>query len=314
METKVISGVRQSFTLHFPAEHSPVFSSPGGVRYLKSPGVVLIGQPAVDITGMREFLEGFDPSLGFSSYVDDSIEDLPLGTHLCKTAGQTCYCSWGPGKRTMNAEAKRYILGTPEKDRKDGIVGQGHGSVLEHANYSFFIYGIGRSVTHELVRHRAGCAYSQVSQRYVDGTTLRFVMRPEYHGVTRLEERFYRNIQHAADQYRLITDELAQLQASGKSEILTGDKARDRRKKLQQAAREVLPNSAEAPITFTANARALRHTLEMRASEHAETEIRRLFMIIYRLIVAVEPIIFGDYEVMDLPDGTQCLKTDYEKV
>lgn len=283
--------------LQYPAIHSPVYVIPGGIRYLKHPGVVLIGQTASNIMGMKGFLEGFDPALGFPAYVDDPITSrrvsidpwytIPVspGTHLCKTAGQTCYCSWGPGKRTMNDRATEYIR---------RILAEGHGSVLEHASYSFFIYGIGRSVTHELVRHRSGCAYSQVSQRYVDGTTLRFVMRPEYDGVTKLEQRFFTNIEYAADQYRQNTDELGALQASGESEILTGDKVRQRRNKLQQAAREVLPNSAEAPITFTANARALRHILEMRASEHAETEIRRMAMMVYYLIMRVEPIIFGD--------------------
>lgn len=293
------------FSLRYPRLDAEVFTSPTGLRFLKEPGVVLIAQPAVDITGMRTFLEGFEAELGFPSYVDDPHDGLSNGTHLCKAAGQTCYCSWGPGKRTMNEKAKDYIK---------NILSSGHGSVLEHANYSFFIYGISRSVTHELVRHRAGCAYSQVSQRFVDDTTLRFVMRPEYVGDHELEQRFLSNITHAALQYEKITEILLARQVAGETEILTGEKARDRRKKVQQAAREVLQNAAEAPITFTANARALRHTLEMRASEHAETEIRRLFMKIYRVVVSVEPIIFGDYEVVRLPDGTEALTTPYRKV
>lgn len=286
----------------FPAHHAQVFTTPGGVAYLKEPGVVLIAQTATDISGMRTFLEQFDPDLKFGEYVDDPTP-LPAGTHLCKTAGQTCYCSWG-AKRTMNVDAAKYIA---------NIVESGHGSVLEHANYTFFLYGISRSLTHELVRHRAGCAYSQVSQRYVDDTTLRFVMRPEYDGDSELEQRFFTNIERAAKEYREITDLLMKRQAAG-SEILSGEKKRDERKKHQQAARSVLPNETEAPITFTANARALRHTMEMRASDHAETEIRRLFMKIYRVVVQVEPIIFGDYQVVDLPDGTQCLRTEHPKV
>jgi len=288
--------------LSFPADHVPAFKTPNGVSYVKEPGVVLISQPSVDISGMRGFLEQFNPDLKFGQYVDDPT-NLPAGTHLCKTAGQTCYCSWGE-KRTMNAEASKYI---------GNIIHSGHGSVLEHANYGFFIYGVSRSLTHELVRHRAGCAYSQVSQRYVDDTTLRFVMRPEYDGDPELEQRFFTNIEHSAKEYREITELLMSRQESG-SEILSGEKKRDERKKRQQAARAVLPNETEAPITFTANARALRHTLEMRASDHAETEIRRLFMKIYRIAVQVDPILFGDYLVVKLPDGTECLTTEHPKV
>lgn len=286
----------------FPAIQAEVFRTPGGVPYLKEPGVVLIAQPHADIEGMRAFLKEFSPELNFPDYVDDPT-GLPAGAHLCKTAGQTCYCSWG-AKRTMNAEAKKYIT---------NIVSSGHGSVLEHAAYSVFIYGVSRSLTHELVRHRAGFAYSQVSQRYVDDTTLRFVMRPEYDHDPDLAPRFFQNIERAAKEYREITDTLEKRQESGTG-ILTGEKKRDRRKKVQQAARSVLPNETEAPITVTANARAWRHTLEMRASDHAETEIRRLFMKIYRVLVQVEPIIFGDYEVVQLPDGMECLKTEHPKV
>lgn len=287
----------------FPALHVPAFRTPGGTAYVKEPGVVLIAQPAVNIDGMRGFLEQYNPELKFPEYLDDSRVGVTPGTHLCKTAGQTCYCSWGE-KRTRNDEAKKYLM---------NIIQSGHGSVLEHANYSFFIYGVSRSLTHELVRHRAGFAYSQVSQRYVDDTTLRFVMRPEYDGDPELEQRFFENIDRAAGQYREITDALMNRQSQG-SQILSGEKKRDERKKRQQAAREVLPNSAEAPITVTANVRALRHTLEMRASDHAETEIRRLFMKIYYVLMQVEPIMFSDYEVVKLPDGTECLKTEYRKV
>lgn len=288
--------------LKFPALHAEVFKTLHGIPYLKEPGVVLIGQPAVDIRGMKAFLNQFDSELKFGEYIDDPTP-LPAGTHICKTAGQTCYCSWGV-KRTMNDQAAKYIA---------NIVESGHGSVLEHANYSVFMYGVSRSLTHELVRHRAGFAYSQVSQRYVDDTTLRFVMRPEYDGDTELEKRFFTNIERAAKEYAEITDLLMARQAAG-SEILSGEKKRDERKKRQQAARSVLPNETEAPITVTANARAWRHTLEMRASDHAETEIRRLFMKIYRVLIQVEPIIFGDYQVVDLPDGTQCLRTEHPKV
>lgn len=286
----------------FPALHAAVFKTPQGVPYLKEPGAVVVSQPLVDINALRPFLDQFDPVLRFGEYVDDPTE-VPAGTFLCKVAGQTCYCSWGE-KRTMNDEARKYIA---------NIIESGHGSVLEHANYGLFLYGISRSLTHELVRHRAGFAYSQVSQRYVDDTTLRFVMRPEYDGDPQLAPRFMSNIEHAAKEYREISDILEARQEAG-TEILTGEKKRDRRKKVQQAARSVLPNETEAPVTVTANVRAWRHTLEMRASEHAETEIRRLFMKIYQLLVQLDPILFGDYVVVDLPDGTQCLHTDHPKV
>src|SRR5947209_9432739 len=119
--------------------------------------------------GVAGFLEGFDPSLQFSEYPNDPTK-LPDGAQLCKVAGQVCYMSFG-SKRTFNEQAERYF---------NNLKSSGHGSVFEHASFSLLLYGISRSVTHEMVRHRAGLGFSQLSQRYVSGRMLRFVERPEY--------------------------------------------------------------------------------------------------------------------------------------
>ena len=52
----------------------------------------------------------------------------------------------------------------------------GHGSVLEHAVWSLIFTDVSRSLTHELVRHRAGVGYSQLRQRYVDESVAEFVV------------------------------------------------------------------------------------------------------------------------------------------
>ena len=132
----------------FPAIHSPVYHTPAGTAYLKSPGVVILTRPQTNVRGLGGFLEGFDPGLRFPEYLDDPTE-LPDSSQLCKTAGQLCYASFGP-RRTANENAASYF---------ERLTSAGHGSVLEHASFSFVLYGISRSVTHELVRHRAGAAF-----------------------------------------------------------------------------------------------------------------------------------------------------------
>src|ERR1044071_4233575 len=88
------------------------------------------------------------------------------GERLAEFAGRLCYMSQrNPASRTT-------------RDYLENIKKQGHGSVLEHVNYSVLIEGVSRSLTHELVRHRAGWAYSQLSQRYVDESVADFVMPP----------------------------------------------------------------------------------------------------------------------------------------
>ncbi|MEX0873829.1 MAG: FAD-dependent thymidylate synthase [Actinomycetota bacterium] len=286
----------------FPHLHSDAFHTDAGTPYLKHAGVVLIAKPNVAIEGIRPFLEGFGADLDFSQYLDDPTE-LPPAAKLLKMAGQTCYASFGP-KRTYNENAKRYF---------GNLSSSGHGSVYEHATFSVLCYGISRSNTHEIVRHRAGTAYSQLSQRFVSGKVLRFVERPEYQQHPSLHKRFEERIDRAAKDYEEIAEELLTLQEEGDSRL--GAEARtDRRKRVQQTARSVLPNESETILVMSANVRAWRHMIEMRTDEHAESEIRDLFFRIFLCLRHVEPILFEDYAVQAFADGTHGARTDWRKV
>jgi thymidylate synthase (FAD) len=285
----------------FPAIHSPTYRTPAGTPYLKAPGVVMLARPRTNIAGLAGFLEGFDTDLGFSGYVEDSTP-LPDSSQLCKTAGQLCYASFGP-RRTKNENATAYFK---------RLTSAGHGSVLEHASFSFLLYGISRSVTHELVRHRAGVGVSQISQRYVSGAVLRFVERPEYGDDNELHRLFVERADRAAAEYEAMAERLLERQEGG-SARLSADYKTDARKKVQQTARSLLPNETEAPMIFTGNVRAFRHIIEMRADAHAESEIRNLAVRIYLCLHAVDPILFGDYEIGHLPDGSLTVTTEHRK-
>jgi thymidylate synthase (FAD) len=286
----------------FPALHSEAFHTDAGTPYLKHAGVILIAKPDVSTAGMRPFLEAFGSELDFAQYLDDPTE-LPPAAKLLKTAGQTCYASFGP-KRTYNENAKRYF---------GNLSSSGHGSVYEHATFSALAYGISRSNTHEIVRHRAGTAYSQLSQRFVSGKVLRFVERPEYQQHPSLHKRFEERIDRAAKDYEEVADELLTLQDEG--DALLGAEARtDKRKRVQQTARSVLPNESETILVMSANVRAWRHMIEMRTDQHAESEIRDLFFRIFLCLRQVEPILFEDYAVESYSDGTHGARTDWRKV
>jgi thymidylate synthase (FAD) len=287
---------------NFPAINVPVFKSAQGTPYLTAPGVVLISKPHVDLSGAKNFLEGFDPSLGFASYFDDPTT-LPSGTQLGKIAGQTCYASFG-AKRTMNRDAGRYFK---------NIMESGHGSVLEHANYSFLLYGISRSLSHELVRHRAGFGFSQLSQRYVSGRVLRFVERPEFQDGGKFHQMFLERIDRAYAEYHKLADLLLAEQEKG-TPILSAEAKTDLRKKVNQAGRALLPNETETLMVVTGNVRSWRHVIEMRASDHSELEIRSLAVRVFLCLHQVEPILFGDYQLEELPDGTYAVSTPNRKV
>jgi thymidylate synthase (FAD) len=285
----------------FPTIHSQVHHTGSGTPYLKTPGVVMLAKPQTNVAGLEGFLEGFDPLLRFPEYLEDPTR-LPDSSQLCKTAGQTCYMSFGP-KRTTNENAAAYI---------ERLTSAGHGSVLEHASFNFLLYGISRSVTHELVRHRAGAAFSQISQRYVSGSVLRFVERPEYQEDDELHLAFEERADRAAAEYEAMAGLLLERQEGGTS-MLTADYRTDARKKVQQTARSLLPNETEAPMVFTGNVRALRHIIEMRADAHAESEIRNLALRLFLCLRTVDPILFGDYELGELPDGTYTVSTENRK-
>jgi thymidylate synthase (FAD) len=284
----------------FPAIHSPIHHTRAGTPYLKSPGVVMLAKPQTNVASLAGFLEGFDPKLRFPEYLDDPTR-LPDSSQLCKTAGQTCYMSFGI-KRTTNENAAKYF---------ERLTSAGHGSVLEHSNFSFLLYGISRSVTHELVRHRH-LGFSQVSQRYVSGSVLRFVERPEYQSDEELHRLFEERADGAAAGYEAMANRLLERQEGGAS-MLSADYKTDARKKVQQTARSLLPNETEAPMVCTGNVRALRHIVEMRADAHAESEIRTLAVQIFLCLVTADPILFGDYEIGELPDGTHTVTTEYRK-
>ncbi|WP_228282281.1 FAD-dependent thymidylate synthase [Rubrobacter tropicus] len=285
----------------FPAIHSPVYHTASGTAYLKRPGVVVLTKPQTNVAGLGGFLEGFDPELRFPEYLEDPTE-LPDSSQLCKTAGQLCYASFGP-RRTTNENAGAYF---------ERLTSAGHGSVLEHASFSFVLYGISRSVTHELVRHRAGAAFSQISQRYVSGSVLRFVERPEYQEDEELHRLFEERADGAAAGYEEMAQRLLGRQGEGHA-MLSADQKTDARKKVQQTARSLLPNETEAPMVFTGNVRALRHIIEMRADAHAESEIRGLALRLFLCLRTADPILFGDYELGDLPDGTVTVSTRNRK-
>ncbi|KWX59887.1 FAD-dependent thymidylate synthase [Mycobacterium sp. NAZ190054] len=213
--------------------------------------------------------------------------DADGGAALVEFAGRACYQSWDkPNPRTAtNAAYVRHIIDV------------GHFSVLEHASVSFYITGISRSCTHELIRHRH-FSYSQLSQRYVPEHDSRVVPPPGIED----DPELLRIFTAAADAGRAAYTELltrleARFAEQGTSTL--------RRKQARQAARAVLPNATETRIVVTGNYRAWRHFIAMRASEHADVEIRRLAVECLRQLIDAAPQVFSDFEIAVLADGTE---------
>lgn len=223
------------------------------------------------------------------------IGDSTDGERLAEFAGRLCYMSQkNPASRTT----REYL---------ENIKKQGHGSVLEHANYSLLIEGVSRSLTHELVRHRAGFAYSQLSQRYVDESDAAFVIPPAIIGDEALVEAWKAQIESAQATYIALVDKLM-------TRYQWVDDKVHRRKMAREAARGVLPNSTETKIVVTGNVRAWRTMLELRSSEGAEFEIRRMALAVLRVMQAEAPSFFSDFETYVAADRAESARIAYHKV
>lgn len=217
------------------------------------------------------------------------------GERLAEFAGRLCYMS------------QRNPAGRTTHEYLENIKKQGHGSVLEHANYSLLLEGVSRSLTHELVRHRAGFAYSQLSQRYVDESDAAFVVPPAILGDEALVAAWQQQVEGAQATYVALVDRLMQRYQ------WVDDKVH-RRKMAREAARGVLPNSTETKIVVTGNVRAWRTMLELRSSEGAEFEIRRMALAVLRVLQAEAPAFFNDFETYVAPDRAEAARIAYHKV
>ena len=213
--------------------------------------------------------------------------DADGGEALVEFAGRACYQSWSkPNPRTAtNSSYLKHIIDV------------GHFAVLEHAAVSFYITGVSRSCAHELTRHRH-FSFSQLSQRYVPDDDARVVIPPGLED----DPEAQRIVLAAADASRAAYLELL---AGLEAKLAEAPNAVLRRKQARQAARAVLPNDTETRIVVTGNYRAWRHFIAMRASEHADVEIRRLAIACLRELASVAPSVFADFEITALADGTE---------
>jgi thymidylate synthase (FAD) len=217
------------------------------------------------------------------------------GERLAEFAGRLCYMSQHNPARRTTAE---YL---------ENILKQGHGSVFEHSVYVLLIEGISRSCSHELVRHRAGFGYSQLSQRYVDESDAAFVMPPAIQGDAVMEKEWQTQVEEAQAAYVQAVERLMAKYEWVESKV-------HRRKMAREAARSVLPNATEVKIVVSGNVRAWRTMLELRLGEGAELEIRRMAVGVLRMLQAEAPALFADFEIYRAEDGTECGRVGYHKV
>lgn len=274
------------------------------------PAVFLVAQTRLNTEGVLALLSerGWMWSHTDASRKDEVDWHLAVsGTDaslLVELAGRFCYNSFdgvngaGMGRHT-NADYVQHIIDV------------GHTALLEHATYTFAIVGVGRGFTHEAVRHRVGTAFSQRSTRFCDesdgGTfVVPPLLREEIDRSAVLRDAVLSAVAWAESAYKCVMPHVAKHRLLGAARA-AGLTQTEARKTVRGAARAFLPIGTEAPIVITGNARMWRHFFDMRATRHAELEIREVAVLIWRRLVTDDATLFGDYAEITLPDGTAAL-------
>ena len=256
-----------------------------------TPQIELIARPSVDLGALERYLKtvGGDSWLQMRREQDEGIND---GQLLVEAAGRACYRSWteglNPNVTRVRRDQKEYFL---------NILRSGHGSVLEHANYSFIIWDVSRVFTHELVRHRAGSAFSQESLRFVRIKDLPF--------------RIPESLEPLRTNIVSILETLEEFQVSAAEHFGLDEQGVNfhTKKEITSALRRLAPEGMSTMIIWTANIRTLRHVIQARTDRGAEEELRIVFNKIGEIMRQEAPLLFGDYVV---EDGAWV--TDYRKV
>lgn len=247
------------------------------------PRVYLIARPRLEEREIEKFLT--DRLLEWRRTDDASdVEEL------VEIAGRICYLSFTNDIGKMRFPNQSYLL---------NLIKQGHESVLEHANWSLIIDGVSRAFTHQLVRHRVGFAFSQLSQQYHEESDARFV-EPAGLGENTPAANLWREaVTRSREVYRLLLAELSSPERRY---------TREEQRRIRSAARSLLPNATETAIVITANARALRHFLALRGAIEGDLEMRRVSAAIYRCVSKEAPTLFQDFELLLAEDGDEMVR------
>lgn len=259
-----------------------------------TPGVYLIARPSIDWANVARYLESVGGTewlrrVGPTLHHPASASDAEL---LVEFVGRGCYRSWDVG---LNANVTKVREDTG--DYLANIINVGHGSVLEHAQFTFVFQDVSRVFTHELVRHRAGIAISQESLRYVRLTDL---------GV-RIPDILDDDRPFADDEFAgsfrskivSLVETLEEFQCDAAAHFgLDDDNVPFHYKKeVTSALRRLAPIGLSTMMTWSSNIRTLRHVIEMRTAKGAEEEIRIVFQQVAEVMRHECPLLFGDYIV-----------------
>ncbi|MFE2110461.1 FAD-dependent thymidylate synthase [Kitasatospora sp. NPDC059463] len=253
---------------------------------LVEPEITVIARPSLDLREVTAYLREIGGEQWLARFDQGALDNPPNDAEtLAEIAGRMCYRSWEPG---LNPNVTR--VRTDQAAYLRNVLASAHGSVLEHANFTFVLKNVSRVLTHELVRHRAGTAVSQESLRFLRLDELPFWFPDWAKDDPELMERTGRALREL-EELQLWMARHFGLDREG---VPFAEK-----KHRTSFMRRFAPEGVGTSLVWTANVRTLRHVIESRTAPEAEEEIRLVFHRVGELMRAEAPTLFGDYEVTD---------------
>ncbi len=249
--------------------------------HLIKPSVHLLVKPQIVQKGMEEWLS----QLGATGYAwKKSNSDAE---NLTMAFAKRCYLAFEPG---LNPNVKKVREDVTEY--LTNILKSGHGSVLEHAHFSFGIEGVSRVFTGEMNRHRAGMAISEGSMRFISFEDMGLV---ETSSMTdpkdKYDEELFLFLEGSFNSIELSYRQLMDsMRAKGYDDLPFS-----RKKELTSKARRAIGMGIATGGIWTGNVRALRHICELRGTKYAEEEILVVAQAILRIMMEECPNLFGDF-------------------
>lgn len=269
---------------HRPRPPSTVWSTVPVKRV--APEVFLISRPSLITENIAAYLD----EVGGREWLDAPHRaDQPSGEKLVEFAGRMCYRSWKPG---LNKNVTRVRKDSTEY--LQNVIRSEHGSVIEHAQYSFIFHNVSRVFAMELIRHRAGVGISQESMRYVRLEELP-IWWPDW-----VED--YPEVKEEAEK---LVDLMESFQFLAAEQFGIDDEGVNFhfKKKVTSWMRRFAPEGVATGLVWSANLRTLRHVIEMRTAEGAEEEIRLVFHQVATRMRQECPAIFKDYTLVPVDDS-----------
>ncbi len=241
------------------------------------PRLYLISRPRLDLGELARFQKEEEEAKDWDRTGETDAEEI------IEFAGRICYMSFG---RKQSPKSNREFI--------QHLIDQEHDSVLEHASWTFLLTGVSRAFTHQMVRHRIGFSFSQLSQQYHDEATAKFVIPEEVKAERTTMDLWLKLMRELRRGYQSISEDLGE----GRLDR-SNPKHKEKLRAISSAARSILPNATETKLVFSANGRALRHFLNVRGAIVGDLEMRRVSALIYSRLKTEAPALLSDFEMIE---------------